>query len=181
MKRDTGVAEIVAAMILIVITVLGAGIVMSIVMDKPSQSAPVLEYYGCNMNDTIKCLVHAGGETLYHGMYELHGLNSSKQRVDIPEWNRSQLSDFKMESSVCTYNADVSFIQILVFSGSGDVLHGAVPVEGSCSGVVEFGTGMCDGGNNPYNGIPDIIFNPKICIWTCSDGLPPFDNSCKRD
>ena len=180
MKRDAGLAEVVAGIILIVITVLGAGIVMSVVMEKPSESPPVFEYYGCTIDDTIRCLVHTGGETLYQGMYEFQGLNALKQRIYVPEWNRSQLSDFKMGSSICTNNTDISFIQVLIFSGRGEILHGTVPAEGTCSGVMSFETEGCEEGANPYNSIPGISLNTSTCMWTCPDGLPPFDDSCER-
>ena len=135
-KRDTGAAEVIAGIILIFITVLAAGIVLSVIMETPTPSIPVLEYYGCTLDNTESCLVHIGGETLYNGTYELRGLNASQQTVYIPEWNELLPNDFKMGVPICVHNSDISFIQLHIIDRSRHVLHGTVSLDPPCPGDI---------------------------------------------
>jgi len=80
MKRDAGVSELVGAVILIAITVLGAGVVMSFIWTIPDRAMPVPDYYGCD-NGANRCIVHQGGATLFAGQYYVRGLDSNYQDV----------------------------------------------------------------------------------------------------
>ncbi|MDR2855034.1 MAG: hypothetical protein LBV40_02610 [Methanomicrobiales archaeon] len=136
MKRDTGASEVIAGLILIFITVSAAGIVLSVIMDTPTPNIPVLEYYGCTVDNTETCLVHTGGETLYHGTYYLRGLDASQQPLYILEWGEFLPSDFKMGIPICIYNNTIHFIQLHIIDGSRHVLHGTVSVDPSCPGEI---------------------------------------------
>jgi hypothetical protein len=136
MKRDTGVAEVIAGIILIFLTVLAAGIVLSVIMETPTPSIPMLEYYGCDLDNTERCLVHTGGETLYNGTYYLRGLDASQQPLSILEWNEFLPNDFKMGIPICVRSSDISFIQLHIIDGSRHVLHGTVSLDFPCPGEI---------------------------------------------
>ena len=136
MKRDAGVSEVIAGIILIFITVLAAGLVLSVMMITPPPSIPVLEYYGCSVGNTEVCLVHTGGETLYNGTYFLRGLDASQQPLHIPEWDDSFPHHFKMGVPVCVQDHGIYFIQLHIIDRSRHLLHGTVYVDFPCPGEI---------------------------------------------
>lgn len=135
-KRDTSAAEVLSGIILIFITVFTAGIVLSAMMVTPPPHIPALEYYGCFVDNAQRCLVHTGGETLYHGTYSLRFLSESQQLLEIPEWNKSSPNNFKMGAPICVHNNTISLIQLHIIDGPSDVLHGTVSVDLPCPGEI---------------------------------------------
>jgi len=139
MKRDRGASEVIAEIFLIFITVVAAGIVLSAMMITPSPSIPVLEYYGCAVENTEHshvCLVHIGGETLHNGTYFLRGYDASQQPLDILECTEFVANDFKMGRPICVKKNNINFIQLYIIDGSRQLLHGTVYVDVPCPGEI---------------------------------------------
>ena len=167
------------ALILIAVALVGAGIVLSIVMDKPDPNLPVLAYTGCYLDDTLPsiCIVHEGGTTLYENQYYVRGLDASQQIIE-PEASWIYPGDFRLGTSVCTTDPRVSAIQLIVYDESGTTLHGTrYPLE-ACSGEV---------GTEPSEPSPlacldpcpgDMYRDPITCACTCPDGQIFQDGSC---
>jgi len=203
MKRDAGVTEVIGAIILIAITVAGAGIVMSMIMTPPDRAMPTLDYYGCNPVGNTKCIVHQGGATLYAGQYYVRGLDLNHEPVPNLLWtfNGAPVTgcdelgcrdhNFTLEDRICTDNAAVSYIQLVIIDETGHSLHGTVNVDGPCISEVSVGGAgsfeeACTAAMvpNEYAGVAGVSFNPATCAWRCSDGLRPIDYgeglSCER-
>ena len=124
MQRDSGIAETVGALILIVIIVVGAGIVLSVVMDKPSPNLPVLDYESCNLINEVSgasslCIRHEGGATLYVGQHYVNGLFEGEI---VPESPFYPSVPFSLGELICLENIDT--IQLIVIDESGHTLHG---------------------------------------------------------
>jgi len=183
MKRDAGVTEVIGAIILIAITVVGAGIVMSLIMTPPDRAMPVLDYYGCNPTGETKCIVHQGGATLYAGQYYLRGLDKNNQDRNA-EWNipgcdgQGCQANFTLENRICTDTPGVEHIQLIIIDETGHSLHGTVLAIGRCIGE----SAPCAGPdpNDPRASVVGINWNQATCRYECDDRLPPNEGTCVR-
>jgi len=184
MKRDTGVTEIVGAVILLALTVAGAAIIMSLFLTPPERAIPTLDYYGCSPDGNTRCIVHQGGATLYSDQYYFNGLDQNQQLVPGVVWDVNR--NFTLEDRICTDSAgsaDVSFIQLIIIDETGESLHGTVPTDGLCtSGIVE-SEGIkfydqCDPSTHPFPGGEATNFDLITCTWVCDDGSLPRNGRC---